>query len=116
VLRRRVFSWMSGGAPVDESVPEARLLSAASADFVLRTPMPRRFTDDQLRGIDLPVLALIAGRSVMLDADRAAATARSLLPRGQVELWADASHAINGECPDEIAARSHRFWGDLDRS
>jgi pimeloyl-ACP methyl ester carboxylesterase len=116
VLRRRVFSWISGGASVDESVPEARLLSAASADFVLRTSMPRRFTDDQLRGIDLPVLALIAGRSVMLDADRAAATARSLLPRGQVELWADASHAINGECPDEIAARSHRFWGDLDRS
>jgi hypothetical protein len=47
--------------------------------------MPKSFTDDQLRSLDCPVLALIDGRSVMLDAARAAARARSLLPRGQVE-------------------------------
>jgi hypothetical protein len=50
----------------------------------------------------------------MLDAARAAARARNLLPRGQVELWADASHAINGEYPAEIAERSHLFWYEMD--
>ena len=29
--------------------------------------------------------------------------------RARVELWADASHAINGEYPAEIAARAGRF-------
>ena len=78
--------------------------------------MPKSFGDDQLRSLDIPVLALIAGRSVMLDAARAAARARNLLPRGQVELWADASHAINGEYPAEIAQRAGRFWGGVDAS
>jgi pimeloyl-ACP methyl ester carboxylesterase len=114
-LQRRVFSWISGGADVDDSLPEAALISAGSTDYVLRKAMPKLFSDDQLRALDIPVLALIAGRSVMLDAARAAARARNLLPRGQVELWPDASHAINGEYPNEIADRAGRFWDEVDR-
>lgn len=60
------------------------------------------------------MLALIAGRSVMLDAAGAAERARDLLPRGQVELWADASRAINGEYAAEIAERAERFWKSVD--
>ena len=76
--------------------------------------MPKAITDEQLRSLDLPVLALIAGRSVMLDPARAVARARRLLPRGQVELWPDASHAINGEYPAEITERAGSFWDDVD--
>jgi hypothetical protein len=36
------------------------------------------------------------------------------LPRRQVQLWADASHAINGEYPAEIAERASQFWDDVD--
>lgn len=115
-LQRKVFSWIAGGADVDASESETALISAGSNDFTLRKAMPKSFTDDQLRSLDLPVLALIAGRSVMLDAARAAERARDLLPRGQVELWADASHAINGEYPAEIAQRASRFWDDVDRA
>jgi hypothetical protein len=46
----------------------------------------------------------------MLDAARAVARARNILPRGQVELWPDASHAINGEYPAEIAETAGAFW------
>ncbi|MEV3901437.1 alpha/beta fold hydrolase [Mycobacterium sp. NPDC050551] len=113
-VRRRVLRWLSGGADVDESVPVAALISAGTADFVLRQPLPQRFADDELRALDIPVLALIAGRSVIHDAPRAAARARELLRRGQVELWPAASHAINGEFPDEIAARAGRFWDEVD--
>jgi pimeloyl-ACP methyl ester carboxylesterase len=109
-LQRRVFSWIGGGADVDDSVPEAALISAAANDFVIRKAMPKMFTDDQLRSLDLPVLALIAGRSVMHDAARATARARNLLRRGHVELWPDASHAINGEYPAEIAKTAATFW------
>jgi pimeloyl-ACP methyl ester carboxylesterase len=111
-VQRKVFSWISGGADVDDSMSEAALISAGSTDFVLRKAMPKLFTDDQLRSLGIPVLALIAGRSVMLDAARAAARARNLLPRGQVELWADASHAINGEYPAEIAETAAAFWDE----
>jgi pimeloyl-ACP methyl ester carboxylesterase len=113
-LQRRVFSWIAGGADVDKSLPEAPLISAGSTDFALHKAMPRSFTDDELRSLDIPMSALIAGRSVMLDAARAVSSARSLLPRGQVELWADASHAINGEHPAEIAQRAGAFWDDAD--
>ena len=103
-----------GGAEVDDSLPEAALISSGSIDFVLRKAMPKAITDEQMRSLDLPVLALIAGRSVLLDPARAVARARRLLPRGQVELWPDASHAINGEYPAGITERAGSFWDDVD--
>ena len=36
------------------------------------------------------------------------------LPLGEVELWDDASHAINGEFPERIAERACRFWDRVD--
>ncbi len=112
--RRWVMRWIAGGAEVDDSVPVAALISSAGRDFVLRQPFPSRFSEDQLSGLALPVLALIAGRSVIHDARRAAETARNLLPRAQVELWPHASHAINGEYPGRIAAAAGAFWDGLD--
>ncbi|MGW0161579.1 alpha/beta fold hydrolase [Mycobacterium sp. NPDC003323] len=103
--RRGVMSWISGGADIDEAGPVATLIEAGSTDFVVRTPAPKLFTDDQLGSLPMPVLALLAGRSVMLDAERAAERARRLLTRGQIEVWPQASHAINGEYPTEIAER-----------
>lgn len=114
LVRRRVLRWISGGADVDDSVPVAALIAAGSREYVLRQPLPSRFSEDHLRGIDIPVLAVIAGRSVIHDAARAADAARKLLVKGRVELWADASHAINGEYPDQIASTVGRFWNDVD--
>lgn len=108
------YSAESGGTDVDDVVMEARLIDAASRDFVLRMPAPKRITDEQLRSLEVPVLALLAGRSVMLRADRAADRARKTLPHRQIEVWPEASHPINGEYPAEIAERAHRFWEDLD--
>jgi pimeloyl-ACP methyl ester carboxylesterase len=115
-LRRRVMSWTAGGAEVDESVPVARLIDAGSTDFALHQPTPARFTDAELTSIDVPVLTLIAGRSVIHDAPRAASHARKTLRHGRVELWPDASHAINGEFPERIAETAGRFWDDVDHA
>lgn len=115
-VRRYVLRWIAGGADADDSVPEAALIAAASSDFALRSAMPTVFTDDQLRSLDVPVLAFIAGRSVIHDARRAAARARNTLPNGRIEFWADASHAINGEYPDEIAKSAAAFWLSVDGS
>ncbi|MEH3132250.1 MAG: alpha/beta hydrolase [Mycolicibacterium neoaurum] len=114
-VRRRILRWISGGAEVDESDPVLMLIDAGTADFVLQQPAPTRFTTGQLRALRVPVLAIIAGRSVIHDAARAAATACSVLSAGQVEVWPRASHAVTGECPDEIAARTRAFWAGVDR-
>ncbi|TFV55275.1 alpha/beta fold hydrolase [Mycobacterium sp. PS03-16] len=116
IVRRRLLRWISGGADVDDTVPEARLIDAGTTDFRLRLPAPTRITDAQLRALDRPVLALLAGRSVMLRAEKAAARARRLVSHGQVEVWPAASHAINGEYPGEIAERVTRFWDEADRT
>jgi hypothetical protein len=36
------------------------------------------------------------------------------LPRTQVELWPDASHAIDGEYADEITQVATAFWQKVD--
>ncbi|OBB24138.1 carboxylesterase [Mycolicibacterium peregrinum] len=109
-FRRGVHSWIAGGADLETADIESALIDAGAKDFALHTPMPELFSDEELRSLDVPVLALIAGRSVMLDPERAVARAREVLARGEVEIWADASHAINGEYPEEIAQRTARFW------
>ncbi|WNG83148.1 alpha/beta hydrolase [Mycobacterium sp. ITM-2016-00316] len=114
-LRRRVMSWLADGAPVDKTLPEAELLDAAATGFVMCQPAPRMFDDDALRSLALPVLAIIAGRSVIHHPARAAARARRLLVTGKVELWPDASHAVSGEFPDRIAERALAFFDRADR-
>ncbi|MGB3356331.1 MAG: alpha/beta hydrolase [Mycobacterium sp.] len=113
-LRKQVLKWISGGVDLDDSVAVAALIAAGARDFVLRQPLPTRFTADQLKALDVPVLALIAGRSVIHDGRRAAESAAKLLPRAEVELWPHASHAISGEYADEIGERAHRFWKRID--
>jgi pimeloyl-ACP methyl ester carboxylesterase len=114
--RRWALRWLAGGAEVDDAVPVARLIASGIRDFVLHQPLPGRFAEDQLRALDIPVLAVLGGRSVIHDAARAAGEARASLAHGEVELWPDASHAISGEFPDRIGGHAHRFWDQLDRN
>ena len=62
-LRRRILRWISGGADVEESEPVFVLIDAGTADFELHQPAPTLFSPAQLRGLQVPVLAIIAGRS-----------------------------------------------------
>ncbi|WP_264021965.1 hypothetical protein [Mycolicibacterium pyrenivorans] len=50
----------------------------------------------------------------LIDAGMAARSARTLVPHAQVQVYRDASHAINGEYADEIADHAHRFWDAVD--
>jgi hypothetical protein len=74
-----------GGSDVDESVPEARLIAAAMVGLVLRLPPHKLITNEELRTLEFPLLALLGGRSVMLDPKRDADKAQTLLPQAQIE-------------------------------
>lgn len=107
--RPSFLSWISGGAEVAENDPVATVIDEGMRTFKITLPNPRLFSDAQLRSIQLPVLTMIGGRSVIHDGRRAAARARALLPDAQVELWPDATHAIAGESADAVNARILEF-------
>ncbi|GAB1512050.1 alpha/beta fold hydrolase [Actinophytocola sp. KF-1] len=107
--RPSFLRWTAGGAEVSADDPVATIIDEGLRTFTIALPVPALFTDEQLRSVTLPVLALIAGRSVMHDAQRAVARAEALLPDVRAELWPDATHAIAGESPDAVNARLLEF-------
>ncbi|MBP2384065.1 alpha/beta fold hydrolase [Brachybacterium sacelli] len=96
-------SYVSGGAEV-EDLPVARMIEAGMGQYRMTAPPPTRISPQRLGELEVPVLAIIAGKSVMHDPAQAARTARAALSDGRVEVLAEASHALNGEYPEEIAS------------
>ena len=95
--------WTAGGAPVKD-VPIAQMIEAGMQTYALHLPAPSRIPQTQIATIGQPVLVIMAGRSPMHDSAAAADLARHSLQHGTVRVYPKASHAINGEYPDEIAA------------
>ncbi|UGT61753.1 alpha/beta fold hydrolase [Nocardia asteroides] len=103
-------SYTAGGAPVEDE-PVAAMIEAGMRHYRLELPAPTRIAEDRLAELRPPVLAIIAGRSVMHDPGTAVATAERALPGGTVRVYPDASHALNGEYPERIAADIAEFTG-----
>ncbi|WP_293695001.1 alpha/beta hydrolase [uncultured Agrococcus sp.] len=101
--RDNFSSYTAGGAPV-EDVPVARMIEAGMQHYSLKLPQTTRILEEDLTAIDVPVLVILAGESVMLDAETARTTAESALPRATVLVYDGASHAVNGEEPERIAS------------
>ncbi|MFC4584919.1 alpha/beta fold hydrolase [Sphaerisporangium corydalis] len=101
-IRQRLLSWIAGGADTSEDDPVAALIDSGMRDFTTALPQPTYPTDEQITGIEAPTLVIIGGRSIIHNPGKAAARARRLLRHGTVELWPEASHAINGEFPERI--------------
>ena len=101
-------SYTAGGAET-EDVPVADMIEAGMQHYRLRLPQPARISEERLGALRVPVLAIIAGESVMLDPATAVDTAERALPDATVRLYGDASHAVNGEYPERIAGDIARF-------
>lgn len=106
-------SWTAGGAPVEE-VPVADMIESGMQNYALALPQPTRIPEARLADIEPPVLAVLAGESVMHDSAEAVDVAERTLPDGSVELYPEASHAINGEYPDELAGDIAEFLGTVE--
>lgn len=104
-------SWTANDAPV-EDVPVAAVIEAGMQAYALRLPGPERIPEVALRDSPVPVLAIIAGRSRMHDAAAIAGAARATTGEDSVRVYPEASHAVNGEQPEAVAADLAAF---LDR-
>ncbi|MEV5968120.1 alpha/beta fold hydrolase [Kribbella sp. NPDC051952] len=101
-----------GESPADD--PVGKVIGAALRYYRPGVPPPSYFTDEQLRSLSVPTLALIAGRSVMHQPERAVERARELVPRVEAELWPAATHAISGQCAAKVNARLLTFANTVD--
>lgn len=108
-IRNYMLSYISGGSTIKADDPVAQLIEIGMHTFSVKTPTPTRISKDQLRRIDIPVFALMAGRSVMNDSKTAVANAQESLKKGTVDVIKDASHAINGEYADDVNAKIIHF-------
>ena len=96
-------SYTAGGAPVDDE-PVAAMIEAGMRTYVTRLPQPDRIPEERLRALRVPVLAVVAGRSVMHDPSTSVGVAERAFGAEHVRVYPDATHALNGEEPDRIAA------------
>lgn len=102
-LRRRLLGWIAG-APMTETDPVDRLGWASIQTFRARQPPPHLPATADLAAIDVPLLVLLAGRSRVQRAHKAARGA-AVVPGAQVEIWPDAGHCLHAEEPARLAAR-----------
>lgn len=114
-LRRRALRWIVDADDTLFDGPIGRLTVAAAGDFRNVTPPPALPADDDLRGLRVPVLALLGGRSRTHDARRSRERARALLPDVRVEIVDGAGHALNGEFPEVVNERVLTFVAEVDR-
>ncbi|MEV6643775.1 alpha/beta fold hydrolase [Amycolatopsis sp. NPDC051371] len=112
--RPAFLRWIAGGAEVAPEDPVAAVIEAGMRTYRIGLPTPELLSDGQLRSIAIPVLALIAGKSVMHDAAKAGARARTLLPDARVEVWPQATHAIAGESAAAVNERVLAFLDEAD--
>jgi pimeloyl-ACP methyl ester carboxylesterase len=111
--REKSMSWISGGAEIDSQNSTSLLISIGLKEFTIKTPPPKQFTVEQLSSIHAPILVIFAGKSIVHDSVKALACAKSLSNHVEAEVWSAASHAINGEFPNEINERINKFLSGL---
>ncbi len=115
-IRESMLSYISGGAEVDDSEPTAKLIETGMRTFKSKLPMPEEINAEQLAELEMPVLGILAGESTMHHSDKAFQTGVENLknPTSKMELFDDASHAINGEYPEELTQTIEAFLEQFD--
>jgi pimeloyl-ACP methyl ester carboxylesterase len=99
------------------TVPSQPLLDLSVAGlrtFRAKQPFPKKQSDAELGGIDLPTLLFFCGRSPVNRAHRAAERSRRCIPNVEVDVVADAGHMLPVEHPALFTERVLRFVDGID--
>ncbi|MDT7724839.1 MAG: hypothetical protein QOI21_1415 [Actinomycetota bacterium] len=106
---RQFLRWSAGKDIMDQ--PAAQLVLAGIRTYRARIPFQVCPSDDAIRSVRVPVLALFGARSVVHDPIFAADRLRALLPQAEVEILSDASHylLLRPEDRDRIIDRVLKF-------
>ncbi|GIJ06996.1 alpha/beta fold hydrolase [Micromonospora andamanensis] len=112
---RRTRAWFAhrlANHALIESAEQLAPVMIAARHWRTRRPAARRFDDDELRAIRVPVLLLVAERSSLLRPRQAVARARALIPSVRAELVRGAGHGLSLERPELVNRRVLDFIAD----
>jgi pimeloyl-ACP methyl ester carboxylesterase len=93
-LRTTMKLAMGGLPPADELVEYFMLIHR---NFRPRRELLPRFGDDALRGLAVPVLAVVGGRDAMLDSDGTRRRLERTVSQATIRLLPDAGHVLLGQ-------------------
>lgn len=98
--RRKIGERIRGGLEPKDLPPAVKAFGAfmamINASFRPRTERLPQFSDDALRRLDMPVLAILGGRDVFIDSPTTKARLEALVPKAEVVWLADAGHMLVG--------------------
>ncbi|WP_230686580.1 alpha/beta fold hydrolase [Catellatospora vulcania] len=105
-LRRRAARWLRNATLLDDDLMGLALVSTS---FRRRLPSPPPLTDEELRRVAVPTLALLGERSQMYDAAQVAARIRALMPAAHAEVVPGAGHDLQVHSPELVTERTAAF-------
>ena len=108
-LRERALTEIGGGESADPDDPIARMITAGADHYAAQLPNPKVLTDDQMRGLTMPVYVAIADHDSLAGGQRAAERAAAL-PDGTVRVWPDTTHSLPMQVSAELSVELDRFW------
>jgi pimeloyl-ACP methyl ester carboxylesterase len=112
------FAWLgfkdTPGDALARSMIDLACLGVRHFRFLPETAriMPSVFSDDELRGLNVPVLLLIGDREVIYDPEEALARARRLIPDFEGDLVPQSSHEMCASQHQVVDARVLEFLSD----
>jgi pimeloyl-ACP methyl ester carboxylesterase len=87
------------GLHAPEHAPVVEDVAATFGEFRPRTETLPVFSDADLRGLDMPVLAVVGDRDLMLDSADTARRLRAHVPHADVTVLPGVGHAVVGQGP-----------------
>lgn len=97
---RRIRAMIIGGAVANPTKAQQAFADFIALIFQHMRPRTKRhpiFTDDELRSLKMPVLAILGGKDVVLDSEAIKERLQRTLPDAEVRLIPEAGHFIPGQ-------------------
>ena len=102
-----------GGTSVEEvreRTPMAALIDSAAVHYAASVPMLRELSDEEWRGLTMPVRVDIAGTKSLAGGEEAAARLRALLPSATITVWPRATHSLPMQERTTLGPQLLEFW------
>lgn len=94
---------------IDPNDPVARMITLGGTGYSAELPTPRPLSEDQLRGLAMPVYVAIADGSPITSGQKALDKA-ALIPDVQAKLWPDTTHSLPMQVAEPLAGELADFW------
>jgi pimeloyl-ACP methyl ester carboxylesterase len=93
-----------------------KIVTTSMENFIFRTTVQRKIKKADLKKIRCPVLAIMAGESMLHNSEKAVKVGRETVRNIEIENWKGASHALNFEKDKLVNDRVLRFLQKLEEN